>query len=78
MEVLFLSFELQNRVKISSHISEPILGPTACIIALHGNLPAVVIAAKPTGTKPILLLSCCIIAPPFLTMAAATPPTCLR
>ena len=35
----------------------PIRGPTACMIALHGNLPAVVITASPTGTNPIFLLS---------------------
>ena len=46
--------------------------------ALHGNLPDVVITDRPTGTKPILLLSSCIISPPFLTMASATPPPCFR
>ena len=45
---------------------------------MHGNLPQVVIAAEPTGTNPILLLSSCIICPPFLTIAAATPPPCLN
>ena len=56
----------------------PILGPTVWITALHGNLPDVVITEEPTGTKPILSLSFCIISPPFLTMAPATPPPCFR
>jgi hypothetical protein len=46
--------------------------------ALHGNLPDVVITEEPTGTKPILSLSFCIISPPFLKMAPATPPPCFR
>ena len=56
----------------------PILGPTACITALHGSLPAVVMTAEPTGTNPIFSLSLWIIAQPFLTITAATPPPCLR
>ena len=46
--------------------------------ALHGNIPDVVITQQPTGTKPILSLSSCIISPPFLTIASATPPPCFR
>lgn len=65
-------------VNFRSSFPSPILGPTACITALHDNFPAVVITAEPTGTNPILSLSSCIDGPPFLTMAAATPPPCFR